>query len=282
MANGNTSLRICLLQFAAQQNLTQTLTHLEQLVSKAVNQYQPRIIALPECFNFNYCADSAIIKAAAESINDGVTGGTLSKLSKQYGVFIVGSLIERDRNNFYNTSAVWDPNGDVVARHRKVHLCNFRTITGLDVCEVDKLVPGNEITTFQVDDFKCGIAICKDTVFDEFIKIYGKNGCDLMFFPSAVHVTSGDQYWDLTNRARALDNQFYVAAISPARNEHAAYVVYGHSMIVGPDGFTLVRADAWEEIVFQEIDLKVIQKARKDFLLYQSRRPEVYNKYVDK
>lgn len=104
-----------------QENLAETLKHLEELVSNAVTKYQPEIIALPECFNFAYNTDTAVLTAMAESISDGVTCRTLSKLSKQFGVYIVGgSIIERHGAYLYNTSNVWNSSGELIARHRKV------------------------------------------------------------------------------------------------------------------------------------------------------------------
>lgn len=109
------------MQFAVQENQTKTLEHLEELVSSAVIQYQPEIIALPECFSFAYNTDITILTAMAESISDGKTCRTLSKLAKNFGIFIVGgSIIERHGADLYNTSTVWNSNGELIARHRKV------------------------------------------------------------------------------------------------------------------------------------------------------------------
>lgn len=120
MFSNTLGLRVCLLQFAVQDNLVKTLIHLEELVEKAVNKHQPQIIALPECFNFAYYTDTSILKLVAETINNGKTCRTLSKLSEKFGVYIVGgSIIERDGVNLYNTSTVWNPNGEMIARHRK-------------------------------------------------------------------------------------------------------------------------------------------------------------------
>lgn len=71
--------------------------------------------------------------------------------------------------------------------------------------------------------------------------------------PAAYPVSIGPQYWDVTHRARAIDNQLFVGAIAPARNINANYVVYGHSMIIDPTGKILAQAGAPEEIVFYEI-----------------------------
>lgn len=55
-----------------------------------------------------------------------------------------------------------------------------------------------------------------------------------MFCSAAYEKDSlGKPFWELIHRARAFDNQFFVAVTSPARNEKHNYVCYGHSMIIG-------------------------------------------------
>lgn len=55
-------------------------------------------------------------------------------------------------------------------------MCDIHLENEIDIVEVDKLTAGNDITTFQVNGFKCGVAICYDANFDEFVKLYGKAG----------------------------------------------------------------------------------------------------------
>lgn len=199
----SSELRICLLQFLYQDNLTKTLNHLEELVEDAVKQYQPHLIALPECFTFAYETEMPILNKMAETIKDGKTCQTLSDLSKKYNLYIVGgSIVERDDTNLYNTATVWNPNGELIARHRKVSgnkirqrictVCTFNIINKYivdpqvhlcdihfdesDIVEVNKFTPGENTTIFEVNGIKCGVAICYDACFDEFIKTYRKSG----------------------------------------------------------------------------------------------------------
>lgn len=58
----------------------------------------------------------------------------------------------------------------------KAHLCDIHLENVIDIVEVDKLTPGNQLATFELNGFKCGIAICYDAMFDEYIKHYGKAG----------------------------------------------------------------------------------------------------------
>lgn len=110
-----------MIQLDIKENLSETLQHLTALIGRAMSEHRPRVIALPECFNFAYETKPSIFNAAAESIADGETCRLLSALAKQHAVYIVGgSIIERDNDKLYNTTTIWDPNGELIARHRKV------------------------------------------------------------------------------------------------------------------------------------------------------------------
>lgn len=78
-------------------------------------------------------------------------------------------------------------------------------------------------------------------------------GCDIVFFPGAYDHGSCASEWELLHRARAIDNQFYVAAISGARNTKVNYVLHAHSMFVDPVGDIVAQAGIDEEILFYEI-----------------------------
>jgi len=59
-------------------------------------------------------------------------------------------------------------------------------------------------------------------------------GCQLLVYPGAFNMTTGPAHWELLARARAIDNQCYVATVSPARDVTASYVAWGHSLVVNP------------------------------------------------
>lgn len=52
--------------------------------------------------------------------------------------------------------------------------------------------------------------------------------------PGAFNTTTGPVHWELLAKARAVDNQLFVAVCSPARNPAAGYQAWGHSTVVGP------------------------------------------------
>ena len=74
-------------------------------------------------------------------------------------------------------------------------------------------------------------------------------GCELLVFPSAFNMTTGPAHWELLTRARAADNQMYVAMVSPARDETASYVAWGYSSLADPwwvhTTTLVVKFDQW-------------------------------------
>ncbi|XP_055325892.1 omega-amidase NIT2-like [Sitodiplosis mosellana] len=279
-----TKLGIALIQFDTKPGLKETLQHLSEMVEQAVSKYRPRVISVQEGFNYFYQSDKGVFENAGEPIN-GPTAQHMSGLAKRFNIYLIGGIAETDNIKLYNTALVFNPNGELIARHRKVNLCDIDFTNGTKLDEVNVFTPGDEVTIFKIDDIQCGLVICWDACYDEFIKIYRKLGVEVLFVPAAYDILGGDKYslhnyWEIVHKARAFDNQMFVAAISGARNEKVKdYVLYGHTMLIDPQGKILKQAGVNEEIVFQEIDVAVLAKLYKEFPTFRLRRKDIYEKY---
>ncbi|KAL9537985.1 hypothetical protein MBANPS3_011301 [Mucor bainieri] len=75
---------------------------------------------------------------------------------------------------------------------------------------------------------------------------------------------------------RAVDNQMYVAACGPARDESANYVAWGHSTIVDPKGVVVSTCKEKETIIYADIDPELIKTTREYVPLYHQRRFDIY------
>ena len=74
----------------------------------------------------------------------------------------------------------------------------------------------------------------------------------MIFYPGAFNLTTG-VHWETLVRSRAIDNQLYVAAISPARCMDADYKAWGHSTCADPFGEIVAKAGHEEEVVYADI-----------------------------
>lgn len=89
-------------------------------------------------------------------------------------------------------------------------------------------------------------------------------------------MTTGPAHWELLARARAVDNQVYVAVVSPARDESAEYVAWGHTSVVDPWGEIRVKAEAAEEVLTADIDLEYMNQVRSQIPITLQRRNDLY------
>ncbi|KAK6638648.1 hypothetical protein RUM43_006915 [Polyplax serrata] len=234
-----------------------------------------KLIALPECFNSPY--GTQYFKYYAEEIPNGMTSQALSKVAQECGVYVVGgSIPECDGCNWYNTCTVWNPNGELIATHRKVHMFDIDIPGGMQFKESDILTAGKQLTTFQTDMCKIGIGICYDLRFEEMARIYRKQGCDVILYPGAFNMCTGPMHWETLLRCRAIDNQVYVAGISPATDQCAKYVAYGHSMIISPWGKILTSAEHEDSILYAIINLDEVKDARQQIPTGDQRRHDIY------
>ena len=93
---------------------------------------------------------------------------------------------------------------------------------------------GKQVTVVDTEFCRIGVAICYDMRFPELMRLMALAGAEVIIVPAAFNLTTGPVHWEITAKARALDNQVYFVAASPARNLQAAYHAYGHSCIIDP------------------------------------------------
>ncbi|XP_019868765.1 omega-amidase NIT2 [Aethina tumida] len=266
--------KVALLQSLVCKDRNSNLENASKLIKKAKDG-GAKLVALPECFNSPY--GTKFFNEYAENVPKGPTSDMLSKAAKENSIYLVGGTFpEVEDNKFYNTCTVWNPEGKLIAKYRKMHLFDIDIPGGITFKESDVLAAGNEAVTFDVDGVKVGLGICYDLRFEELAKVYRMQGCEILIYPGAFNMTTGPMHWEILQRGRALDNQLYVFAISPARGTQG-YIAWGHSQVTDPWGKVVKQAGAEEEIVFADIDLDECDKIRQQIPIFQQRRSDIYD-----
>jgi hypothetical protein len=142
--------------------------------------------------------------------------------------------------------------------------------------ESDFLSPGHNITLIEYHGIKIGILICYDIRFPELSRALALAGADLIIVPAAFNHASGPLFWELVLRSRAVDQQLFVAAVSPAPNPQASYQAWGHSLVVDPWGRIIAQAGQEEGILWAELDFSLNEQIRREIPLYKHRRRDLY------
>ncbi|MGR6836517.1 carbon-nitrogen hydrolase family protein [Syntrophomonas erecta] len=264
-------LGICQMQVG--HNKEQNLQQAEKMIKSAASS-GAEIIILPEVFNAPYQSD--LFPHYAEPY-PGPTTTCLSNWARQLGVCLVGgSIIERDENNLYNSSFIFSSDGSLLGRHRKIHLFDVNISGGVTFQESETLKAGNFPAIFQYKGITIGVIICFDIRFPELIRLMALQGVQLLVVPAAFNLTTGPAHWKLLMRCRAVDNQMYVAAASPARNPSASYQAWGHSMLVNPWGEVAAELDEKENIIITDIDVANTSRVRQELPILTQRRTDLY------
>lgn len=268
------NIKIGVLQMSVSDDKETNLKKAQSMIKKA-RQRGAQMLVLPEVFNSPYQTD--LFPDYAEPY-PGPTTGLLSSLASEHGVLLVGgSIIEKDADGkLYNSSFVFDEKGQLLGRHRKVHLFDINLPGKITFRESDTLASGNSITVIRHQGLCFSIMICYDFRFPELARAAVLEGAQLLVVPAAFTVTTGEAHWDLLMRSRAVDNQCFVIAASPARNPESSYQAWGHSMVIDPWGQIIAEAGEEEGIIYAELDFKQLEEIRQQLPLLQHRRHDLY------
>lgn len=232
-------------------------------------------VILPEMFNCPYSNDKFIEYQEEET--DSYTLSKISSLAEKNNVYILaGSIPENENGKLFNTSYLFDRKGEIIAKHRKMHLFDIDVKDRITFKESDVLTAGDEFTITDTEFGKIGVGICYDIRFPELARVMVENGALALFYPGAFNMTTGPAHWELLFRSRALDNQVFCVGVAPALNKQASYHSYGHSIITNPWGEVIAQASENEELIISEIDLNEIKKVREELPLLKNKREDLY------
>ncbi|MDD3023504.1 MAG: carbon-nitrogen hydrolase family protein [Syntrophomonadaceae bacterium] len=267
------NLAICQMKVGIDKN--ENLNNAEKMIGKAAGQGAD-VIVLPEIFNAPY--EAKLFPAYAE-LYPGPSTDFLAATAQKFGICLVGgSIIEKDyAGRIYNSSFVFDDQGTLLARHRKIHLFDIALPGRITFRESDTLSAGNTLSIFKYKSLCFGLMICYDCRFPELARAAVLEGARILIVPAAFNLTTGPAHWELLMRSRAVDNQVFLAAASPARNTDSSYLAWGHSMVVDPWGTIILEAGIDEDIIFAELDFAVLEKVRNELPLLKQRRTDIYN-----
>lgn len=270
--------KVALIQFYSGNDKTANLKKATDFMAEALKK-EPELdlLVLPECFQSPYAVDQ--FHNYCEKIPDGPTTKILSDFAKSHSVNVVGGSYPElgEDGGIYNTSVTFNKQGEIVAKHRKVHLFDIDIPGKMTFKESTSLKPGNKATLFDIEGLgRFGLAICYDIRFPELAMIASRNGAGTMIYPGAFNTVTGPKFWTKFATARAIDNQTYVVMCSPARSPNGGYQAYGHSLVVDPTGDVIVEAGHEETIVYATIDPQTELTARSEIPLNQQRRFDIY------
>jgi deaminated glutathione amidase len=224
------------------------------------------LLALPEYFCLLGARDTDKL-AIAEDEGAGMLQDALREAAKQHGVWIVAGTLplkSGQADRVFNSSLVFDPQGQQAARYDKMHLFAFDNGTErYDESRV--LQAGWQPTCFDLPSkdgkvWRVGLSVCYDLRFPE---LYRALKADLLLVPSAFTHTTGQAHWDVLLRARAIENQACVLAPAQGGQHDNGRQTWGHSMVIDSWGQVLAQRAHGAALVSAELDPHLMQQRRQ-------------------
>ncbi|KAL5579532.1 hypothetical protein UlMin_011974 [Ulmus minor] len=270
--------KIALCQLVVNPNKEANLNRARCLIQSAV-ELGAILVVLPEMWNCPYSSD--YFAKHAEDFDNEDASPTILMLSQAalcHKITIVGgSVPEWNNGRLYNTCCIFGPDGKLKARHRKIHLFDIDIPGEISFKESDSFTPGDQPTIVDTNVGRIGVGICHDIRFPELAMLYREKGVHIICYPGAFNISTGEMLWELEQRARAADNQLFVATCSPARDSSGCYTIWGHSTVVAPSGEIIATSGPEETVVLADIDYSEIQLQRKSLPLDDLKRRDIYN-----
>lgn len=241
-----------------------------------------QILCLQEIFNGPYFCPSQDARwyDAAEPV-PGPTINALVPYAKKFNMVMIIPVYEKeDKGIFYNTAAVIDSDGSYLGKYRKKHIPHTSGFW-----EKYFFKPGDvSYPVFQTRYAKIGVYICYDRHFPEGARIYGLNGAEIVYNPSATVAGLSEYLWKLEQPAHAVANGYFMGCINRVGYEEPWKIgeFYGSSYHVDPRGNILdIGPRDKDALIVSELDLDMIDEVRKVWQFYRDRRPETYAKMLE-
>jgi len=178
---------------------------------------------------------------------------------------LLGSLAIRGEggdDRLFNRSFLINTSGAIVQRYNKIHLFDIDLDKDEVYRESNEFQPGAEAALAPTPWGLIGMTVCYDVRFPHLYRDLAKAGAGVLTVPAAFTKRTGEAHWHILLRARAIECASFV--IAPCQyGVHGVGATFGHSLIIDPWGNILAEGGEDEEIVTAEIDLALVEKARR-------------------
>ena len=215
------------------------------------------LLVLPEVWTVGWSCEDFV--RSAEALEDSPTLRLLSDIAKTYNVNILGgSFIVKVNDKYFNTCPVIDRNGKLITTYSKMHLYSYCG------CEEGKFITeGENPVLVDIDGVKIGLTICYDIRFPEIFRAYRAAGADLLVNMAAWGLTKPIP-WETLTRARAVENQAYMVALTQSGVIKGDDWNIGHSRMFDYLGETIAEIkDQKEGVMYCEINFDKMYQYRK-------------------
>lgn len=257
-------MHVAALQMVSGITVAANLAMARQLLERAAAQ-GAELAVLPEYFCVMGRKDTDKLEVQ-EAAGEGPIQDFLARAARELGLWVVGGTVPlraSDSRRVRNSSLVYAPSGQCVARYDKIHL--FRFDNGTEQYDESRVIEcGAAPVTFELPSadghsYRVGLSICYDLRFPE---LYRAMKADVLLVPSAFTRTTGQAHWEALLRARAIENLAYVVAAAQGGAHENGRHTWGQSLVVDPWGEVLAQQAQDPAVVMAQVSAERLRAVR--------------------
>lgn len=263
-------MRVAIAQITADKEKSVSLKKAVSYIKQA-KERGADFVLLPELYMAAAVPGSGITPADVAEPLDGPFASGLAEAARENQIYVVCGIFEKiedDPKRAYNTTVVYDRQGQLIHTYRKTHLYDAFSFK-----ESDTIAPGDgPYKVFHTEFGPIGLIVCYEVRFPEIARQFALQGANILFVPAGWVVgPMKEDHWETLIRARAIENTMFVCGADQVGNIFA-----GRSLIVDPMGVVLASGGEEETLFFTDIDLERVQRVRQKLPSVRDRRTELY------
>jgi len=227
----------------------------------------------------------------SEPAETGASTMFLSELAAKYRMVIISPILERDEEHgdtLWNTAVIIDHTGRYLGKTRKNHIPRVG-----DFNESTYYMEGNTgHRVFSTIYGRIAVNICYGRHHPQNWMMYGVNGAEIVFNPSATVGALSEPMWPVEARNAAIANSYFTCAINrvgtetfprefssgdgqPAHRDFGHF--YGSSYVAAPDGSrTPGLSRTRDGLLVTSVDLNLCRQIKDKWCLRMTQRLELY------
>ncbi|KAF9121697.1 Carbon-nitrogen hydrolase [Mortierella sp. 14UC] len=251
---------------------------------RLASQQGAKVVFFPEASDFigNPPEEALLLAQSLDTSSPSPFLKGLCEEAKELGIGCSVGIHEKSpfQGRLYNTHVLIDPQGLITSSYRKLHLFDVDIAHGPRLIESNTTAPGDIVAPpVSTAVGKIGLGICYDLRFPEMALKLRRMGAEVLTYPSAFTVKTGEAHWEVLLRSRAIETQCYVVAAAQVGQHSEKRASYGHAMIVDPWGKVCAKCDGQEEgIAVAEVDLATLERIRTEMPVLNHRRDDIFLK----
>ena len=224
------------------------------------------LVVFPEFSMYEKKMVDATFSAAAEPLNGGFVSA-LSALASELRIAMVVGVVELNEADPrpFNTLIALGPAGELLASYRKIHLFDsYGFSESASISPAESLEP----TVFAVDGMRVGLMTCYDLRFPELGRVLADAGAELVVTASSwVPGEHKAEQWRVLARARAVENSYFVAAVS-----QSVPISIGRSLLADPTGVVVGELGEATGLLTLDVNPQAVSRARERDAFLRHRR----------